>query len=52
MHDPIPFSTFSKLSFTVPEPENLLLCDALEYYDRSCDRITPKNECRLKCLKN
>ncbi|KAK8575236.1 hypothetical protein V6N13_033521 [Hibiscus sabdariffa] len=52
MLDQIPFSTFSKLSFNVPEPEDLLLCGALEYYDRSFDRITPKNERRLERFKN
>ncbi|KAE8708878.1 Eukaryotic translation initiation factor 3 subunit D [Hibiscus syriacus] len=52
MLDQILFSTFSKLSFTVPEPEDLLLCGALEYYDRSFDRITPKNERRLERFKN
>ncbi|KAL0016073.1 hypothetical protein SO802_003142 [Lithocarpus litseifolius] len=52
MLDQIPFSTFSKLSFSVPEPEDLLLCGALEFYDRSFDRITPKNECRLERFKN
>ncbi|XVF40479.1 hypothetical protein PTKIN_Ptkin01aG0116900 [Pterospermum kingtungense] len=52
MLDQIPFSTFSKLSFTVPEPDDLLLCGALEYYDRSFDRITPKNERRLERFKN
>ncbi|KAJ7946991.1 Eukaryotic translation initiation factor 3 subunit D [Quillaja saponaria] len=52
MLDQIPFSTFSKLSFSVPEPEDLLLCGALEYYDRSYDRITPKNERRLERFKN
>ncbi|KAL0006668.1 hypothetical protein SO802_008170 [Lithocarpus litseifolius] len=46
MLDQIPFSTFSKLSFSVPKPEDLLLCGALEFYDRSFDRITPKNERR------
>ncbi|OMO76442.1 Eukaryotic translation initiation factor 3, subunit 7 [Corchorus capsularis] len=52
MLEQIPFSTFSKVSFTVPEPEDLLLCGALEYYDRSFDRITPKNERRLERFKN
>ncbi|KAG8482178.1 hypothetical protein CXB51_026761 [Gossypium anomalum] len=52
MLDQIPFSTFSKLSFSVPEPEDLLICGALEYYDRSFDRITPKNERRLERFKN
>ncbi|KAE8656403.1 Eukaryotic translation initiation factor 3 subunit D [Hibiscus syriacus] len=37
----IPFSTFSKLSFSVADPEDLLFCCALEYYNRSFDRITP-----------
>ncbi|XP_012456394.1 eukaryotic translation initiation factor 3 subunit D [Gossypium raimondii] len=52
MLDQIPFSTFSKLSFSVPEPEDLLICGSLEYYDRSFDRITPKNERRLERFKN
>ena len=52
MLDQIPFSTFSKLSFSVPEPEDLLLCGALEFYDRSYDRVTPKNERRLERFKN
>ncbi|XP_041026586.1 eukaryotic translation initiation factor 3 subunit D-like [Juglans microcarpa x Juglans regia] len=52
MLDQIPFSTFSKLSFSVPEPEDLILCGALEFYDRSYDRITPKNERRLERFKN
>ncbi|XP_057948640.1 eukaryotic translation initiation factor 3 subunit D-like [Malania oleifera] len=52
MLDQIPFSTFSKLSFSVPEPEDLLLCGALEFYDRTYDRVTPKNERRLERFKN
>lgn len=45
MLDQIPFSTFSKLSYSVQEPEDLLICGGLEFYDRTYDRITPKN-CR------
>ncbi|GAB4831183.1 Eukaryotic translation initiation factor 3 subunit D [Ancistrocladus abbreviatus] len=52
MLDQIPFSTFSKLSFSVPEPEDLLFCGGLEFYDRSHDRLTPKNERRLERFKN
>ncbi|VVB07882.1 unnamed protein product [Arabis nemorensis] len=52
MLEQIPFSTFSKLSFTVQEPEDLLLCGGLEYYDRTYDRITPKAERRLERFKN
>ncbi|GAV66692.1 eIF-3_zeta domain-containing protein, partial [Cephalotus follicularis] len=52
MLDQIPFASFSKLSFSVPEPEDLLLCGALEFYDRAYDRITPKNERRLERFKN
>ncbi|KAJ0252610.1 Eukaryotic translation initiation factor 3 subunit 7 [Hirschfeldia incana] len=52
MLEQIPFSSFSKLSFTVQEPEDLLLCGGLESYDRSFDRITPKNERRLERFKN
>ncbi|KAL7213051.1 hypothetical protein ACSBR2_015705 [Camellia fascicularis] len=52
MLDQIPFSTFTKLSFSVPEPEDLLLCGALEFYDRSYDRVTPKNARPLERFKN
>ncbi|KAK8642120.1 hypothetical protein V6N13_011479 [Hibiscus sabdariffa] len=52
MLEQIPFSTFSKVSFSVADPDDLLLCGALEYYDRSFDRITPKNERRLERFKN
>ncbi|XP_052182472.1 eukaryotic translation initiation factor 3 subunit D-like [Diospyros lotus] len=52
MLDQIPFSTFTKLSFSVPEPEDLLLCGGLEFYDRSYDRITPKNARPLERFKN
>ncbi|XP_011027819.1 PREDICTED: eukaryotic translation initiation factor 3 subunit D-like [Populus euphratica] len=52
MLDQIPFSTFTKLSFSVPEPEDLILCGGLEFYDKSFDRITPKAERRLERFKN
>lgn len=52
MLDQIPFSTFSKLSYSVPEPEDLLICGGLEFYDRSYDRITPKNCKPLERFKN
>ncbi|CAN1129594.1 Eukaryotic translation initiation factor 3 subunit D [Linum perenne] len=52
MLDQIPFSTFSKLAFAAPEPEDLLMCGGLEFYDRAYDRITPKNEKRLERFKN
>ncbi|KAF3488706.1 hypothetical protein F2Q69_00055210 [Brassica cretica] len=52
MLEQIPFSSFSKLSFTVQEPEDLLLCGGLECYDRTYDRITPKAERRLERFKN
>ncbi|KAL9229886.1 hypothetical protein vseg_005304 [Gypsophila vaccaria] len=52
MLDQIPFSTFTKLSFSVPDPEDLLFCGAIENYDRTYDRLTPKNERRLERFKN
>ncbi|XP_008798328.2 eukaryotic translation initiation factor 3 subunit D-like [Phoenix dactylifera] len=53
MLDQIPFSTFTKLSFAVPDPpEDLLVCGALEFYDRSFDRVNPKNERRLERFKS
>uniref|UniRef100_A0A1D1XT08 Eukaryotic translation initiation factor 3 subunit D n=1 Tax=Anthurium amnicola TaxID=1678845 RepID=A0A1D1XT08_9ARAE len=53
MLDQIPFSTFTKLSYAVPDPpEDLLLCGGLEFYDRSFDRVNPKNERRLERFKS
>jgi len=52
MLDQIPFTTFSKLSYSVGEPEDLVMCGALEYYDRVYDRVTPKSEKRLERFKN
>ncbi|KAI4304370.1 hypothetical protein MLD38_039891 [Melastoma candidum] len=52
MLDQIPFATFSKLSFSVAEPEDLVMCGGLEYYDRLYDRVMPKNERRLERFKN
>ncbi|XP_078431066.1 eukaryotic translation initiation factor 3 subunit D-like [Wolffia australiana] len=50
--DQIPFSTFSKLSFAVPDtPEDLLLSGALQFYDRAFDRLNPKSERRLERFK-
>ncbi|KAL2322436.1 hypothetical protein Fmac_026815 [Flemingia macrophylla] len=34
MHELIPFLTFSKLSFAVPDHDDLLFCGAVECYDR------------------
>jgi len=52
MLDQIPFTTFSKLSYSVGEPEDLVMCGALEYYDRVYDRVAPKSEKRLERFKN
>eukprot|EP01018_Ginkgo_biloba_P028114 Gb_27992 [translate_table: standard] len=41
-----------KLYYIVGEIEDLVLCWALEYYDKSYDQITPKSEKRLECFKN
>jgi len=32
----------------VTEPEDLLVCGAVEFYDRTYDRITPRSERRLE----
>ncbi|KAL8228134.1 hypothetical protein R6Q57_015718 [Mikania cordata] len=52
MIDQIPFSTLTKLSYNVSEPEDLLTCGSLEFYDKTYDRTTPKNERRLERFKN
>ncbi|KAJ3670784.1 hypothetical protein LUZ60_008210 [Juncus effusus] len=52
MLDQIPFSTFTKLSFAVSDqPEDLLICGSLDFYDRSFDRVNPKNDKRLERMK-
>ncbi|CAO1948396.1 unnamed protein product [Urochloa humidicola] len=49
----IPFSSFSKLSFAVADqPEDLLVCGAVEFYDRPYDRVTPRAERRLERFKS
>ncbi|EES01219.1 eukaryotic translation initiation factor 3 subunit D [Sorghum bicolor] len=49
----IPFSSFSKLSFAVADqPEDLLVCGAVEFYDRTYDRVTPRAERRLERFKS
>ncbi|GJX00450.1 eukaryotic translation initiation factor 3 subunit D-like protein [Tanacetum coccineum] len=52
MLDQIPFSAFSKLSYNVGEPEDLVTCGLVEAYDKTYDRTTPKNERRLERFKN
>lgn len=52
MLEQIPFNTFSKLSFHVGDPEDLVTCGALEPYDKTFDRVTQKNERRLERAKN
>ncbi|KAF0902959.1 hypothetical protein E2562_022599 [Oryza meyeriana var. granulata] len=53
MLEQIPFSSFSKLSFAVADqPEDTLVCGAIEYYDRAFDRVNPKAERRLERFKS
>ncbi|KAK1298566.1 Eukaryotic translation initiation factor 3 subunit D [Acorus calamus] len=54
MLEQIPFSTFTKLSYSVPDPpEDLLVCGALEFYDRGYDRVNPRSgERRLERFKS
>ncbi|KAJ6838549.1 putative eukaryotic translation initiation factor 3 subunit D [Iris pallida] len=53
MLDQILLSSFTKLSFSVPDPpEDLLVCGGLEFYDRSFDRVTPKNDRRLERFRS
>lgn len=44
----IPFTSLQKLNYQAPQPEDLAFCGALEYYDKSYDRATPKTERPLK----
>ena len=53
MREQIPFANFTKLSFSVADqPEDLLLCGAVEYYDRAFDRVNPKAARRLERFKS
>ncbi|CAN6452981.1 unnamed protein product [Victoria cruziana] len=52
MLDQIPFSSFTKLSYAVGEPEDLVACGAVEFYDRSYDRVNPKSDRKLERFKN
>ncbi|KAF2362138.1 Eukaryotic translation initiation factor 3 subunit D [Trinorchestia longiramus] len=43
------FPRLSELSLpTVGEPKDLMLCGAMEYYDKTYDRVTVKNEKKLE----
>jgi translation initiation factor 3 subunit D len=44
----IPFTSLTKLNYQAPPPEDLAFCGALEYYDKSYDRVTPKTDRPLK----
>ncbi|KAE8783264.1 eukaryotic translation initiation factor 3 subunit D-like [Hordeum vulgare] len=49
----IPFANFTKLSFAVnDQPEDLLVCGAVDSYDRAYDRVNPKTARRLERFKN
>lgn len=53
MREQIPFANFTKLSFTVnDQPEDLLVCGAVEFYDRAYDRVNPKAARRLERFKS
>lgn len=53
MLEQIPFANFTKLSFAVnDQPEDLLVCGAVESYDRTYDRVNPKTQRRLERFKN
>lgn len=53
MREQIPFANFTKLSFSVADqPEDLLLCGAVEFYDRAYDRVNPKAARRLERFKS
>eukprot|EP00126_Sphaerothecum_destruens_P004710 Sdes_comp18344_c0_seq1m8089 len=44
VEDEVEFSRLGKLSFEVDDGTDLKQCGSLEYYDKSYDRITTKNE--------
>ncbi|PWA90580.1 eukaryotic translation initiation factor 3 subunit D [Artemisia annua] len=48
----IPFSAFSKLTYNVSEPEDLVSCGVVEAYDKTYDKTTLKNEHSLERFKN
>ncbi|KFK28693.1 hypothetical protein AALP_AA7G034100 [Arabis alpina] len=48
----IQFSTLTKLSLSVQEPEDLLLCGSLAQYNRVYDRVTVNKERKLERFEN
>eukprot|EP00475_Leptophrys_vorax_P007596 TRINITY_DN14812_c0_g1_i1.p1 TRINITY_DN14812_c0_g1~~TRINITY_DN14812_c0_g1_i1.p1 ORF type:complete len:583 (-),score=51.69 TRINITY_DN14812_c0_g1_i1:242-1990(-) len=44
VREQIPLSALSKLSFNAGEPKDITTCGALEYYDKTYDRCTPRSE--------
>eukprot|EP00850_Spirogloea_muscicola_P016839 SM000140S00588 [mRNA] locus=s140:76311:80526:- [translate_table: standard] len=44
MLEQIQLTSLSKLHFDAGEPQDIMTCGALEYYDKACDRVTPKME--------
>ncbi|CAK9190419.1 unnamed protein product [Sphagnum jensenii] len=48
----IPLTSLSKLSYDVGEPEDITTCGTLDYYDKGCDRVTPKTERVLERFEN
>jgi hypothetical protein len=48
----IPLTSLSKLSYDVGEPEDITTCGTLDYYDKACDRVTPKTERVLERFEN
>eukprot|EP00897_Mesotaenium_endlicherianum_P004132 jgi/Mesen1/3747/ME000204S03007 len=48
----LPLTTLTKLSFEAGEPEDITTCGALDFYDKTFDRITPKMEKPLERFEN
>lgn len=48
----IPLTALSKLNFDAGEPEDIVSCGTLEYYDKANDRITPKMEKPVERYEN
>lgn len=47
----IPFTSLIKLNCSVGEPEDMVRCGELEYYHKSYDRVTVKQETPLEKTK-
>eukprot|EP00270_Netrium_digitus_P011632 TRINITY_DN3718_c0_g1_i1.p1 TRINITY_DN3718_c0_g1~~TRINITY_DN3718_c0_g1_i1.p1 ORF type:complete len:583 (+),score=160.88 TRINITY_DN3718_c0_g1_i1:136-1884(+) len=52
VREQVQLTSLTKLSFDAGDPEDIVTCGVLEWYDKSYDRITPKMEKPLERFEN